>query len=139
MPSKTPISTTAISSVEGRVHVLQVREGAEVFEQRLGWHGMSLRVVESAEAAEFISGFRGNALGVLEGVVAGDRVTPTRTMRVRVEDSAASSQTHRIRMSIVRAQITEATQSRVENVARQRWEFISTNAGGQWVLVNTGN
>lgn len=133
------LSAAALSSLGDSVHVLSVLEGAACEVDVRITVGISAYVLDNASGSTSASGPNANGSSVLDSSSGNDQSQLLSVIGGSVLEQAETSDTAAALFSSVPLYIVENTVAEDQPpFARQRWEFVKTSTGGQWVLVRTG-
>lgn len=134
-----PFGRAAFSSLEDAVHALLVQEASQgLDEPRVGLN-MGLLVRENTAGVAEDGGNNGNDASTREWVAGADFAYSTLELYVQAAENTASVSTVSVRFSTVPMSIVENTGSADPTpFLRQKWAFVPTAQGGEWVLIGTG-
>lgn len=134
-----PYGTNAFASLGGRVHVLSCLENAECLDNVRITLALAIRVEHNTSGTSNDSGQAGNMPGVLEGSIGGGDSSARTILPGNVAESGGSTANHTLQLGIVPVRILEVLHTAdAPPFTRQKWAFVPTATGGQWVLVPTG-
>lgn len=134
-----PLSATALSSLEQRVHVLSVLEAVSGAAEESNIASMLLRVLVSTEGTTVESGPNANGGSLAETVDSSDTARSLSTVGLVLGEATSLAESVAGVFGAVPLRIVENTLAMDQPpFVRQRWEFVQTRTGGQWVPVQTG-
>lgn len=132
-------SAAPLSTLTVQVHVLSVLEGVSCTVDVRITLGVAVRVLLNAAGSTQESGPAANGRSVHEQLSTGELLTALGVMGLSTEEQAEAVDLLAAQFASVPLYIVEGTASADQPpFARQRWEFVRTISGNQWVPIQTG-
>jgi hypothetical protein len=127
------------ASLAERVHLLAVQEGATSTDTPRLTLQVALRVLLNSAGVTQGSGPSGNSRSALARADSVADAWVLEGVGLSIEETAAASEAPAALFGVVPLRVVETTLAQdPPPFARQRWEFIKTSTGAQWVPVQTG-